>query len=77
MVYIAEVVGVALGLEELGHIRVQRVLLVDILQTFLVEDLQGKVLTVGAMRSAKLFKHRESEELGLRWTDSHHSSEAG
>lgn len=59
MVYIAEVVGVALGLEELGHIRVQRVLLVDILQTFLVEDLQAKVLTVGVVRSVKLFKHRE------------------
>lgn len=77
MDYVAEVVGVALGLEELGHVRVQRVLLVDILQTFLVEDLQGKVLTAGAVRSVKLFKHRESEELGLRRTDSHHSSEAG
>lgn len=42
MVYVAEVVSVALGLEELGHVRVQRVLLVDILQTFLVEDLQAK-----------------------------------
>lgn len=77
MVYIAEVVGVALGLEELGNIRVQRVLLVNILQTFLVEDLQGKELTVGAIRCVELSKHREREELGLRWTDSHHSSEAG
>lgn len=42
MAYIAEVVGIALGLEELGHIRVQGVLLVNFLQTFLVEDLEGK-----------------------------------
>lgn len=41
--YIADVVGIALGLEELGYIRVQRVLLVNFLQTFLVEDLQSKV----------------------------------
>lgn len=46
MAYIAKVVGIALGLEELGYIRVQGVFLMDFLQTFLVKDLQGKLLNV-------------------------------
>lgn len=42
MTYVADVVGIALGLEELRHIGMQRVLLMDLLQTLLVEDLQGR-----------------------------------
>lgn len=42
MAYVAEVVGIALGLEELGDIRVQSVLLMNFLQTFLVKDLEDK-----------------------------------
>lgn len=44
MAYIADVVGIAPGLEELRHIRRQRVFLMDLLQTLLVEELQGKIL---------------------------------
>lgn len=40
--YVADVVGVALGLDELGDVMRQRVLLMDCLQTSLVEQLQGK-----------------------------------
>lgn len=37
--YVADVVGVAFGLEELGKVSRQGVLLVDVLQTLLVEQL--------------------------------------
>lgn len=74
MAYVAEVVGIALGLEELGYIRVQSVLLMNFLQTFLVKDLQGKWLKAGEVRPARLL---QTEELGLRETGLHHSSEAG
>lgn len=40
--YLADVVGVAFGLKELGVIMGQRVLLVDLLKTLLVVKLQGK-----------------------------------
>lgn len=40
--HLADVVGVALGLLELRDIRWQRVLLVDLMETSLVEELQRK-----------------------------------
>lgn len=39
LAYVADVVGIALGLEELRDIRRQRVLLMNLLQTSLVEQL--------------------------------------
>lgn len=39
MYHLADVVGIALGLEELRGIRRQRVLLMNLLKTFLVEPL--------------------------------------
>lgn len=42
MAYLADVVGIALGLKELRHIRRQRVLLMYLLETLLVENLQSK-----------------------------------
>lgn len=65
MAYVAEVVGIALGLEELGYIRVQSVLLMNFLQTFLVKDLQGKQLKVGEVWYVKLLS-LQTEELGPR-----------
>lgn len=47
MAYIADVVGITLCLKELRHIRRQRVLLMNLLQTPLVEELQDN----RAMRS--------------------------
>lgn len=74
MAYVAEVVGIALGLEELGYIGVQRVLLMNFLQTFLVKDLQGKLLKAEEVGQVTLL---QTEAAGLRTTDLHHSSEAG
>lgn len=42
MAYFADVVGIALGLKELRHIGRQRVLLMYLLETLLVENLQSK-----------------------------------
>lgn len=42
MAYVADVVGVALGLKELRHVRRQRVLLKNLLETFLIEKLQSE-----------------------------------
>lgn len=42
MAYFADVVGIAFGLKELRHIRRQRVLLMYLLETLLVEKLQSK-----------------------------------
>lgn len=39
LAYVADVVGITLGLEELRDIRRQRVLLMNLLQTSLVEQL--------------------------------------
>lgn len=80
MAYVADVVGIALGLEELRHIRIQRVLLMDLLQTLLVEDLQGeKAIRVGITCVVLQSKERLlPAELAMRVTiNSHHSSEAG
>lgn len=65
MAYVAEVVGIALGLEELGYIGVQSVLLMNFLQTFLVKDLQDKLMKVGEVRFVKLLS-LQTEQLGLR-----------
>lgn len=65
MAYLAEVVGIALGLEELGYIRVQSVLLMNFLQTFLVKDLEDKLIKVGEVRFVKLLSV-QTEQLGLR-----------
>lgn len=65
MAYVAEVVGIALGLEELGDIRVQSVLLMNFLQTFLVKDLEDKLIQVGEVRCVKLL-NLQTEQLGLR-----------
>lgn len=46
MAYFADVVGIALGLKELRHIRRQRVLLMYLLQTLLVENLRSKKVIV-------------------------------
>lgn len=80
MAYIADVVGITLCLKELRHIRRQRVLLMNLLQTPLVEELQGN----RAMRSdvtcdtSKTRKDFFFTELTIIVAvDSHHSSEAG
>lgn len=65
MAYVADVVGIALGLEELGYIRVQSVLLMNFLQTFLVKDLEDKLIKAGEVRFVKLLS-LQTEQLGLR-----------
>lgn len=65
MAYVAEVVSIALGLEELGYIRVQSVLLMNFLQTFLIKDLEDKLIKVGEVRFVKLLSF-PTEQLGLR-----------
>lgn len=59
MAYVADVVGIALGLEELRHIRGQRVLLMDLLQTLLVEELQGKTAIRADVTCAVLQSKKE------------------
>lgn len=56
MAYVAEVVGIALGLEELGYIGVQSVLLMNFLQTFLVKDLQDKLIKEGRSQICEALK---------------------
>lgn len=77
--YVADIIGIAFGLEELRHIRRQRVLLEDLFQTFLVEGLQHD-RTIRTDVTCVAFQHRESLPAELRTSvtaDSHRSSEAG
>lgn len=81
MAYVADVVGIALGLEELRHIRRERVLLMDLLQTLLVEELQGKTAIRADVTSCAVLQSKKERVfffLTMRVAvDSHHSSEAG
>lgn len=80
MAYIADVVGITLCLKELRHIRRQRVLLMNLLQTPLVEELQGNRavrsdITHDISKTGKDFFFPDLTSIVA--VDSHHSSEAG
>jgi len=69
--HLADVVGVALGLEELGGVMRQRVLLMDLFQTSLVEQLGGRT-----SRGQQVLSEESRPLIGPE-RDSHRSSEAG
>lgn len=67
--YLADVVGITLGLEELWSIRRQRVLLMDFLKTSLVEQLCGQKAVRTQINIKKYTeKSQNNSEFSGRWT---------